>query len=95
MDICSALARYAIVHTGIANQVERLGSISESHSPTRSDAQCEKYMWLHRSHDSVHYGKSNGVHFMFDIDSRSIFLHEQDAVGRFLKICVRDVRIAL
>ena len=48
-DIFSALARYAIVHTGIADQVERLGYISESHFPTRRDAQCAKCMWLHRS----------------------------------------------
>ena len=34
-DIFSALARYAIVHTGIVDQVERLGYISESHFPTR------------------------------------------------------------
>ena len=45
---------YAIVHTGIADQVERLGYISESHSLTRRDAQCAKCMWLHRSQDSVH-----------------------------------------
>ena len=45
---------YAIVHTGIADQVERLGYISESHSPTRRDAQCAKCMWLHRSQDSVY-----------------------------------------
>ena len=48
-DIFSALDRYAIVHASIADQVERLGYISESHFPTRRDAQCAKCMWLHRS----------------------------------------------
>ena len=42
--VFSALARYAIEHTGIADQVERLGYISESYSPTRRDAQCAKCM---------------------------------------------------
>ena len=30
---------------------------------------------------------------MFDIDSRSIFLHEHDAVGRFLKKCTQNARL--
>ena len=50
-DICSALARYAIVHTSTADQVERLGYISESHSPTRRDAHCAKCLWLNPSLD--------------------------------------------
>ena len=30
---------------------------------------------------------------MFDIDYRSIFLHEHDAVGRFLKKCAQNARL--
>ena len=62
-DTFSALARYAIVHTGIADQVEksveRLGYISESHFPTRRDTQCAKSMWLHWSLKGVMPRDSN------------------------------------
>ena len=60
-DIFSALARYAIEHTGIADQVERLGYISESYSPTRRDAQCEKVCGCigHRLNEGVRPRDSN------------------------------------